>query len=36
MVRVCGEGVLGENLGRYYSAFKERSSVAKVLGTKAE
>ncbi|KAG7286815.1 hypothetical protein NEMBOFW57_009132 [Staphylotrichum longicolle] len=36
MVRVCGKGVLGENLGRYYNTFKGRSSVAKVLGSKAE
>ena len=36
MVRVCGEEVLGENLRRYYAAFKERSSVAKALGPKAE
>ncbi|KAL2017943.1 hypothetical protein VTK56DRAFT_1535 [Thermocarpiscus australiensis] len=32
MVRVCGEGVLGAELRRYYAAFRERSSAAKVLG----
>jgi glutathione S-transferase len=32
IVRVCGEEVLGENLRRYYTAFRERSSVAKALG----
>ncbi|KAH6842280.1 hypothetical protein B0I37DRAFT_195121 [Chaetomium sp. MPI-CAGE-AT-0009] len=32
VVRVCGEEVLGEHLRRYYTAFKERSSVAKALG----
>ncbi|KAL2145632.1 hypothetical protein VTI28DRAFT_6690 [Corynascus sepedonium] len=32
MVRVCGEELLGEKLRRYYTAFKERSSVAKALG----
>ena len=36
MVRVCGEEVLGENLRRYYAAFKERSSVTKALGPKGE
>ncbi|KAL2258193.1 hypothetical protein VTK26DRAFT_8594 [Humicola hyalothermophila] len=32
IVRVCGEEILGEHLSRYYAAFKQRSSVAKVLG----
>lgn len=32
VVRVCGEDVLGESLRRYYTAFGERSSVAKALG----
>jgi hypothetical protein len=32
VVMVCGEEVLGECLRRYYTAFGERSSVAKALG----
>ncbi|EAQ84412.1 hypothetical protein CHGG_08426 [Chaetomium globosum CBS 148.51] len=32
VVQVCGEDVLGEHLRRYYTAFGERSSVAKALG----
>ncbi|KAK3305169.1 uncharacterized protein B0T15DRAFT_502318 [Chaetomium strumarium] len=31
MVRVCGEKLLGEHLGRYYAAFKKRSAAAKAL-----
>ncbi|KAL1837902.1 hypothetical protein VTJ49DRAFT_3269 [Mycothermus thermophilus] len=37
MVRTCGEGWLcGESLGRYYAAFRRRSSVAKALGMVGE
>ncbi|KAK4142692.1 uncharacterized protein C8A04DRAFT_13025 [Dichotomopilus funicola] len=32
MVGVCGQDLLGENLRRYYNAFKGRSSVSKALG----
>ncbi|KAK4240075.1 hypothetical protein C8A03DRAFT_13584 [Achaetomium macrosporum] len=32
MVRVCGQELLGEHLGRYYTAFKRRSAAAKALG----
>ncbi|KAL2130046.1 hypothetical protein VTI74DRAFT_6957 [Chaetomium olivicolor] len=35
MVKVCGDELLGESLRLYYAAFKERSSVGKVLGVGA-
>jgi nicotinamidase-related amidase len=32
IVRVCGDELLGEHLGRYYAGFKKRSAAAKALG----